>query len=218
MPSVRPKSSHTQSLKVKCFFCPTGKAPTCQLSESHKTFISEKVFPRYRQFERLFPSGECGNCNKIVCDIIKNGQKAKRKLVNQDYDEILQKMQSRQTALRKQTRFSPCKCFICKVVKKDCILPKRKKATSPKFKKGRKCEICFSTISPGKHKNCSRKEGVKNLMGEVSRETRMKLCLETLKEEQSKKQNSSPIRVSSSLGGPAVSVSIMPSTSKVIPQ
>ena len=213
MPSVRQKPSHSQSLKKKCFFCPR-KAPKYQLSETHKKFISENVFPPYKNYGHLFPSGECGNCNVIVSDKIKNGNESKRKLPNQDYDEILKLLLARQERLRKQTRRSPCHCFICNAVKKDCIIPKKSRGVSKKQKeKEKKCKICFSIISPGKHKNCSRNEGVNNLMQDVSPKTRLRLCLATIREEQAKKNSSSPIMVSSSLGGPSVPLSIKSSDS-----
>ena len=217
MPSIREKTTHQRALKLKCFFCPK-RLSNHQLSEAHKTFIFEKVFSRYREFENILPSGECGNCNKIVGDLIKKGKEAKRKLPHQDYDEILKELLARKAMLRKTTRRLVCKCSICKVVKQNCITPK-KKTTVDKAKNKpsttKKCDVCFAEISPGKHKNCNQNERVNNLMQELSPRTRMKLCLETLKDERKKKESRSPIRVSSSLGGRSVAVSIQPSTSKI---
>ena len=138
-----------------------------------------------------------------MSDLIKNGQESKRRLTYQDFDETLSKLKPKNTRPIKI-----CTCFVCKIVREDCIIEK-----SPKAKISKKvCPKCHATVSPGKHKNCNRNENVKNLMQQISPRTRMKLCLETIKEEQKKKSSSSPIRISRMLGGPSVAVMIKSST------
>ena len=72
--------------------------------------------------------------------------------------------------------------------------------------KVKKCDKCFAEVSPGKHKNCNRKERVNNLMNIVSPKSRRQLCLQTIKEEKAKKLTSSPVKLSNINGGPSVPV------------
>ena len=133
----------------------------------------------------MFPKAECGNCNKIVCDLINNGEKSTRILPAQDYDETLERLLARTW---KRTRpIKNCWCFICKIVKENRFSSSKAKKNASQDsepKEQKKCQKCHSIISPGKHKSCGRNERVNNLMQIVSPKTRMKLCLETIKDEQ----------------------------------
>ena len=195
MPSVRSKKTHEDNLKVVCFFC-HHKARNRSLSKSVKDYIQQKVMPEFSANENCLLKGICENCNKIACDLIKNGTSSKRKLPFQDYSETLSILKDL------DLNSEACDCFAC-VVAQDKH-PKKK----PKELKIKKCEFCFSEISPGKHKKCNRSERIKNLMNEFSPKTRRQLCLETVKEETEKKNTSSPLKISSIGRGPSVAVSI----------
>ena len=202
MPSSRHKTSHRDCLKLCCVFCHEKSAGARdknprQLSKSVKDFIVEKKYKDFRQFEKEFPSGICTSCSPIVHGHL-SSKPLSIDLPEQDFEETLKKL--RET--RCPDLSEACSCFVCEKVKKNCIKVKSK----IQKKAYRKCEHCFATVSPGKHKNCNRTERVNNLMVVISPRTRRKLCLETIKEEEKKKTSSSPIRVSRLSGGPAMPI------------
>ena len=201
MPSKRSQKTHDDCLKLVCFFC-HKKAPNRRLSTNQRDYISRNLFQDFEHFKELFPSGVCENCSRICNDLIKNGSKASKKFpLLLDYREILRKLQNIPTL----TRLRPtCDCFICQVVKVDCIA----KVKPEKVEKKRKCPNCFAILKPGGHKNCSRPERVKNLMQDLTPKTRMQLALQTLRDERDKKNSSSPLKISKSSGGHGTTISV----------
>ena len=211
MPSVRPKKSHPDCLKLVCFFCMSKG--NRNLTKLQKTFIVEYEFSEYEAYKTIFPSGVCESCSRIVNEKIKSNagnvssstenQKTKndsRILPKQNYVETLARLQK----IPPTTRSKPvCQCFICQIAKKDCILRGVKK----KVKKENQCPNCYAKLKSGKsHKNCNRQGRVENLMKDVTPRTRLKLALETLREEQAKKSSNSPIQVSRLSGGPSMPI------------
>ena len=202
MPSSRPKSRHFDSLESVCIFCHRKAPGRRKISETHKKYIIQNHYSDFKKHERYLPKVECGNCHLSVCDKIKNGDKSKRELPIQNFLETYRKLRPKNTRPIKV-----CRCFVCVIARENCVTKKSKTATVPKPKKTKKCEKCYAEVSPGKHKSCGITERVQNLMENVSPRTRMKLCLETIKEEQNKAKSSGPIKVST-YGGPKVSISI----------
>lgn len=197
MPSKRAKKTHSDYLKEVCFFCPS-KAPR-RLTKAQKDYIAKYEFPDYYAFQEVFEGGVCENHSRTLNDLIKSGEKSTRKLPNLDYNAILDQLQK----IPKVTRSNPvCLCFICKIAKVDCILPKKK----PQKIEKKKCKNCYSTLEPEKRHDCNRTTRVNNLMQDVTPKTRMKLALETIKEEQKKKESKSPLQVSRLSGGPSMPI------------
>lgn len=210
MPSARKVKSHSECLKYVCVFCHGKSAKTRdrfprRLSQNVKNFISNKKFKDFQKFESEFPSGLCNTCNPIVNGLIlalksQTPTKICQTLPEQNFEETLKKL--RETSCSNSSE--SCSCFICEKVTKNCI--KGSKGVQKRYLKT--CDKCFAKISPGKHKNCGRKERVKNLMEAVSPKTRLQLCLETVIDEKSKKSSSSPIQASRLSGGPAMPIVI----------
>ena len=217
MPSKRKIKDHDDCLKLVCFFGPhkaTNKGWNRSLNPA-KEFICNHVYEKYEQFESIFPSGYCDKCSTYVTDMIANGELSDKPLPDpyEDYDELLKELQNIPRSTR--SKKSACKCRICTIAKENPFFPKK---SIKKSKEVKKCPHCRAVLGPGKHKNCGRKEHIKNLMKDVTPKTRMQLALETIKEAQDQKESDSPLRVSRLSGGPSVPIvigkeAVQPSTS-----
>ena len=206
MPSKRSKKTHEDHLTCVCFFC-HKKAPDRRLTTSQKEYISQEVYKDYGKYQSTFPSGVCGNCCRVANDQIKSIKNKDHKAsktfpVKLDYDDVLKKLQKIPISTRSRLN---CDCFICEISKAGCIVDVKKPQKIEK-----KCPNCFAILKSGTHKICNRPQRVDNLMKDLTPKTRLQLALRTLKEEKEKKNSSSPIKVSSSLGGHATAISVGP--------
>lgn len=210
MPSKRPMKSHQDYLRLVCFFCHSKsvkRGRSRYLSSNQKSYIKEKLFPQFD--EKIMPTGCCNNCNATISDMIAN-PKSPRRLPTQDYMETYRKL----LAIPISTRSNPvCHCFICQIAKENCVKPKEESDKKEEVKY-EICDYCYAQKIPGKHRNCTRRERISNLMENLTPRTRTQLALETAREQQTKKESMSPIRVSRVTGGPSVELSVGKNSSK----
>ena len=170
------------------------------MTELQVKFIKEKLLKNYENHKKKLPSGVCESCNTAVSDVIKNGEKATRKIPSQDFEEMLVVLSDSYDEIKD---LSDCGCFVCLTVNR-----KKSASKSTKTDNSQKCPTCFGVKGKGIHKNCGQSERINNLMENLSPRTRLQLSLETIKQEQQKKDSDSPIRVSRYSGGPAMPVMI----------